>query len=94
MTRILLSGYIRRGDLILCRIPGLHGRLSESWEGPYEVVDKLSCVNYRVRQLQSKSKGKVVHVNATKRYRDRVEDVRRLTVLADEPAPQVGLEAK
>jgi len=34
------------GDLILCRIPGLQANLSESWEGPYEVLERLSAVNY------------------------------------------------
>ena len=27
------------------RVPGLTGKLDDSWEGPYEVVDKISPVN-------------------------------------------------
>ncbi len=32
------------GDKVLMRIPGLHGSLEASWEGPYVVTDRLSRV--------------------------------------------------
>ena len=38
--------YYAAGDLILCGIPGLQASLSYSWEGPYEVLERLSTVNY------------------------------------------------
>jgi len=55
------------------------------------VREKLSCVNYSVRPLHSKSKGKAVHTNATKKFTERIENVRRLTVLADEPILEPSL---
>ncbi len=36
------------GDKVLLRVPGLHGALEASWEGPYSVTEKLSRVNYKV----------------------------------------------
>ncbi len=40
------------GDKVLLRIPGLHAALEASWEGPYEVVEKVSRVNYRVSRVK------------------------------------------
>ena len=82
------------GDLILCRFPGLQASLSKSWEGPYEVLERLSTVNYRVRQVDARGKGKVIHINASKAYNDRSTPVRRLTVLADEPIPEQNIEVQ
>ncbi len=58
------------GDKVLLRIPGLHAALEASWEGPYEVVEKVSRVNYRVCNEGGK-KSKIVHINNTKRYKSR-----------------------
>ena len=35
-------------DQVLLRVPGMHGVLEASWEGPYKVKEKLSKVNYRI----------------------------------------------
>ncbi len=34
------------GSEVLLRVPGLHGALQASWEGPHKVTEKLSRVNY------------------------------------------------
>ena len=36
------------GNLVLCRIPGMQPKLKESWDGPWEVVEKTSEVDYRI----------------------------------------------
>ena len=36
-------------DLVLYRTPGLNCKLAEVWKNPYVVLEKLSLVNYRVR---------------------------------------------
>jgi len=36
------------GSMVLMRVPGLTGKLDDSWEGPYEIVDKISPVNYQL----------------------------------------------
>ena len=41
-------------------------------------------VNYEVRALDKRGKGKIVHLNNLKKYMERDQVVRRLTVLADE----------
>ena len=50
------------GDQVLLRVPGMHGALETSWEGPYKVKEKLSKVNYRITDLEGK-RLKVVHIN-------------------------------
>ena len=35
----------------------IQASLSESWEGPYEVLERLSTVNDRVRQVDARGKG-------------------------------------
>ena len=36
------------GSMVLMRVPGLTAKLEDSWEGPYEVLDKTSPVNYQL----------------------------------------------
>lgn len=76
------------GEKIWCRIPGKNGKLEDAWDGPYVVEKVLSEVNYRVREVGSKKRSKTVHVNCTKRYVERVEEVNSVTVIAED----VGLE--
>ena len=72
------------GSLVLSRIQGLGSKLKDSWEGPWEVVEKLSSVNYRIKSLLKVRKQKVVHINNVKRYVEREECVQALTVVAEE----------
>ena len=37
------------GDQVLCRIPGMSGKLMESWHGPYPVEARKSRVDYQVK---------------------------------------------
>ena len=72
------------GDMVLYRKPGLTPKLTEAWSGHFEVLGKTSLVNYEVRALDKRGKGKIVHLNNLKKYVERDQVVRRLTVLADE----------
>ncbi len=71
------------GDKVLLRVPGLHGALEASWEGPYSVTEKLSRVNYKVCRDGSRN-GKIVHINNTKVYKDRGKVVNSVCVVAEE----------
>ena len=70
------------GDKVLCRIPGMIDKLEESWHGPYEVIEKTSRVDYKVKV--GKGKAKVLHVNNLKKYFERMEDVLRLALVAED----------
>ena len=70
------------GDKVLCRIPGMIDKLEEAWHGPYDVIEKTSRVNYKVKV--GKGKAKVLHVNNLKKYYERTEDVLRLALVAED----------
>ena len=72
------------GDQVMCRIPGLIGKLEESWHGPYKVVAKKSRVDYLVDLGKGKGRVKVLHVNNLKKYYPRVEEVLRLALVAED----------
>ena len=73
---------LEKGDKVLCRIPGCVGKLEESWHGPYVVEEKVGVVNYKVKV--GRGKAKLLHVNNLKKYFDRVEDVLRLALVAED----------
>ena len=51
------------GSMGLMRVPGLTAKLEDSWEGPYEVLDKTSPVNYQQAIPGRARKPCIVHVN-------------------------------
>ena len=72
------------GDQVMCRIPGLIGKLEESWHGPYKVVAKKGRVDYLVDMGKGKGRVKVLHINNLKKYHPRVEEVLRLALVAED----------
>ena len=70
------------GEQVLCRVPGMCAKLTESWHGPYVVEEKKSKVDYKVKVGRGRSK--VLHVNNLKRYYPRGEEVLRLALVAED----------
>ena len=70
------------GDKVLCRIPGMTGKLEESWHGPYSVEARTGKVNYKVKV--GKGKAKVLHINNLKRFYERSENILRLALVAED----------
>ena len=73
---------LEKGDQVLCRIPGMIGKLKESWHGPYPVEARKSRVDYQVKV--GKGRAKVLHVNNLKKYYPREEAVLRLALVAED----------
>ena len=44
------------GYMVLCNTPGLTGKLHSIWDGPYEVIAKLSDCNYTIAVPNKRSK--------------------------------------
>ena len=40
------------GDLVLLRVPVMDLKLQDAWKGPYEVVERLGEVNYRIEDVE------------------------------------------
>ena len=73
---------LEKGDKVLCRIPGVVGKLEEAWHGPYVVEEKVGVVNYKVKV--GRGKAKVLHVNNLKKFYEREESVLRLALVAED----------
>ena len=71
------------GSMALMRVPGLTGKLDDSWEGPYEIVDKISPVNYQLAIPGRAGRSQVVHVNMLRPWHTPDARVLRL-IVADE----------
>ena len=74
----------RPGDKVLLRTPGMHGKLEEAWEGPYEVTETLNDVNVRICLPGQGKKNKVVHVKLIVPYEDRLAKVCRIVLVAED----------
>ena len=57
------------GDLMLCHTPGLMGKLQSIWDGPDEVVAKLSNCNYTIAVEGKRSRHTTVHINRLKAWK-------------------------
>ena len=73
---------LEKGDKVLCRIPGIVGKLEEAWHGPYVVEEKVGVVNYKVKV--GRGKAKVLHVNNLKKFYEREERILRLALVAED----------
>ena len=66
------------------RIPGLMGKLDDSWNGPYEVNRKLNDVNYEIVVPNYRNKCKVVHINNLKTWVEQQARVLRIICVVEE----------
>ena len=56
------------GDLVLVLIPTAECKFLAKWQGPYEVVDRVGEVNYRVRQQGRRKPTQLYHINLLKQW--------------------------
>jgi len=60
----------KAGDLVWLLVPaipvGTSAKFSKLWHGPYEVIDRISDVVYRIQTSTSPNKCQIVHVNRLK----------------------------
>lgn len=56
---------------MLVLIPTAESKFLATWHGPYEVVEKLGPVNYRVRQPGRRKPQQIYHVNLLKKWHER-----------------------
>ena len=76
------------GSMVLMRVSGLIGKLDDSWDGPYEVVDKISPVTYQLAIPGRGSKPQTVHINMLRQWKTPDARVLRV-VVADEDEKEV-----
>ena len=57
------------GELVLVLVPTAECKFLAKWQGPYEVVERVGEVNYRVRQPGRRKPTQVYHINILKQWR-------------------------
>jgi hypothetical protein len=59
----------RPGDQVLVLVPTSECKFLAKWQGPYEVIEAVGPVNYKVRQPGRRKPTQVYHVNLLKQWR-------------------------
>ena len=76
------------GDLVLVFTPVITrskvSKLQDRWEGPFEVIDQVSPVTYRIITQDRRKKIRTVHVTAMKVWLPPVHDIACLSVVNPE----------
>ena len=54
--------------MVLVRKPGIHSKLGDSWEGPYQVEGQVSPVTYRIQVPGKPNQVKLLHCNMLRRW--------------------------
>ncbi|CAJ0964630.1 unnamed protein product [Ranitomeya imitator] len=76
------------GDRVLVLVPTVESKFLAKWQGPYEVVEKLGEVNYKIHQPGRRKPFQVYHVNLIKPWQDREPTV--TPSLLSNPEGEVG----
>ena len=56
-------------DLVLDLVPTAECKFLAKWQGPYEVVERVGELNYRVRQPGRRKPTQIYHINILKQWR-------------------------
>ncbi|XP_063041160.1 uncharacterized protein LOC134436063 [Engraulis encrasicolus] len=59
------------GDRVLVLVPTVECKFLATWQGPYEVIERVGEVNYKVRQPDKRKKEQIYHVNLLKKWHAR-----------------------
>ncbi|XP_063075477.1 uncharacterized protein LOC134465637 [Engraulis encrasicolus] len=59
------------GDRVLVLVPTVECKFLAAWQGPYEVIERVGDVNYKVRQTDKRKKVQIYHVNLLKKWHAR-----------------------
>ncbi|XP_077940886.1 uncharacterized protein LOC144385036 isoform X1 [Gasterosteus aculeatus] len=59
------------GDKVLVLVPTVECKFLATWQGPYEVIERVGEVNYKVRQPGKRKREQIYHVNLLKKWHAR-----------------------
>ena len=72
------------GEMMLVRKPGLHSKMGDSWDGPYQVAKQISPVTYRIEVPGKPSKQKVLHCNMLRHWHTPASKIHRIVAISEE----------
>uniref|UniRef100_A0A8C5M0U9 ribonuclease H n=1 Tax=Leptobrachium leishanense TaxID=445787 RepID=A0A8C5M0U9_9ANUR len=59
------------GDRVLVLVPTVENKFLATWQGPYEIIDKVGDVTYKVSQPGRRKPEQIYHLNLLKPWKDR-----------------------
>ena len=72
------------GDMVLVWKPGIHAKMGASWEGPFEIDQKVSPVNYKINVPGNPLQSKILHCNLLKKWSTTATKVHRVAIVQEE----------
>ena len=69
------------GEMVLVRMPGLHSKMGDSWEGPYQIEKQISPVTYKI---QVPSNQKLLHCNMLRQWTMPAAKIHRIVAISEE----------
>uniref|UniRef100_A0A8C5Q151 ribonuclease H n=1 Tax=Leptobrachium leishanense TaxID=445787 RepID=A0A8C5Q151_9ANUR len=60
------------GDRVLVLVPTVESKFLAKWQGPFEVIERVGEVNYKIHQPGKRKPEQIYHVNLLKPWKDRV----------------------
>ena len=72
------------GDMVLVWKPGLHSKMSDYWEGPFQIECQVSPVIYKVQVPGKLHRSKVLHCNLLKKWSTTASKVHRVAIIHEE----------
>ena len=72
------------GDMVLVWKPGIHSKMADSWQGPFQVDSQVSPVTYKVQVPGKSHQFKVLHCNLLKRWSTTASKVHRVAIIHEE----------
>lgn len=58
-------------ERVMLLVPTPDSKLYARWQGPYEVIEAVGLLNYKIRQPDRRKPEQIYHVNLLKPWRDR-----------------------
>ena len=72
------------GDMVLVRKLGIHSKMGDSWEGPYQIDHQVSPVTYKVQVPGNARKSKLIHCNMLKKWTTPTAKIHRIVAISEE----------
>ena len=72
------------GEMVLVRKPGLHSKMGDSWEGPYQIERQASPVTYNIQVPGKPQQSKLLHCNMLRRWTTPAAKIHRVAIICEE----------
>lgn len=60
------------GDRVLVLVPTVESKFLAKWQGPFEVIERVGEVNYKIYQPGKRKPKQIYHINLLKPWKDRL----------------------